>query len=264
MMAGRNAERNTIGASHREIGRARFRGCSGTTDLRLDHQILRADGPVVHCLKMLISSPANVAIKMKLHWRGFIVTHNAPSSSNQTCRWWRCISSWPIITLHIHFCTTKWMPNRSPLVDLASSWKQTKACSAGRSSTSVGWWENSGSSVGSKWDVSEERLPGGGTATECSQTPANPAAVRAARLDRHIGLLILLNIWCTMAMYTIQHNEDNYCSTTSDWMFGTSLHPLFQLGLHHRHPPPLLCLPFEVGCGWPGPAEGSEAGTAGR
>ena len=133
-----------------------------------------------------------------------------------------------------------------------------------RSSTSVGWWENSGSSVGSKWDVSEERLPGGGTATECSQTPANPAAVRAARLDRRIRLLILLNIWCTMAMYTIQHNEDNYCSTTSDWMFGTSLHPLFQLGLHHRHPPPLLCLPFEVGCGWPGPAKGSEAGTAGR
>ena len=30
---------------------------SGPPDLRLDHQILRAGGPVVHCLKMLISSP---------------------------------------------------------------------------------------------------------------------------------------------------------------------------------------------------------------
>ena len=30
-MAGRNAVRNTIGASHRESGRALFRGCFGTT-----------------------------------------------------------------------------------------------------------------------------------------------------------------------------------------------------------------------------------------
>ena len=30
-MAGKNAVRNTIGASHRESGRALFRGCLGTT-----------------------------------------------------------------------------------------------------------------------------------------------------------------------------------------------------------------------------------------
>ena len=39
------------------VGRARS---SGPPDLRPDHQILRAGGPVVHCLKMLISSPDNI------------------------------------------------------------------------------------------------------------------------------------------------------------------------------------------------------------
>ena len=34
---------------------------SGPPDLRTDHQILRAGGPVVHCLKMLISRPAYLA-----------------------------------------------------------------------------------------------------------------------------------------------------------------------------------------------------------
>ncbi len=142
MMAGRNAVRNTIGASHRESmtqsGRVLFHGCFGTTaamcrpcaiagraveahhrhqhpcpwpgptlsssviqysdgkqsvpnecvlstcaslyvfcnefqvkmydiitafsgppGLRPDHQIIRAGGPVVHCFKMLISSPVS-------------------------------------------------------------------------------------------------------------------------------------------------------------------------------------------------------------
>ena len=143
-MAGRNAVRNTIGASHRESGRALFRGCFGTTaatcrpcaiagraveahhhqhpgpgptlsssviqysdgkqsvpnecvlitcaslyvfcnefqvkmyniitafsgppGLRPDHQILRAGGPVVHCFKMLISSPATPTSLTDLHF----------------------------------------------------------------------------------------------------------------------------------------------------------------------------------------------------
>ena len=34
---------------------------SGPPDLKPDHQILRDGGPVVHCLKMLISSPVQDA-----------------------------------------------------------------------------------------------------------------------------------------------------------------------------------------------------------
>ena len=59
---------------------------SGPPGLRSDHQIIRAGGPVVHCFKMLISSPECVCVCVRAcvstvcFFPGVIVSNNTSTS----------------------------------------------------------------------------------------------------------------------------------------------------------------------------------------